>query len=85
LIIVSGNISIVNHFSGQIYLGGLSSGQKIGLGLEWCPGKFIYYGEYKNNKRNGVGIYKGADGEIMAGLWKNSNFEGHLLDVSRQI
>ena len=50
----------------------------MGLGLEWYPNKYIYYGEFRNNKRNGVGIYKSVGGEMAAGLWKNNNFEGNL-------
>jgi len=86
VIIITGNVAIISNFNGKIYLGGWSCGTKIGLAFEWQPNKFIYYGEFRNGKRNGVGIYKNARGEIFAGIWKNNIFEVQLSrsNVSRQ-
>jgi hypothetical protein len=81
VIVVCGNVAIVSNFNGKVYLGGWNCNTRIGLGLEWHPDKYIYYGEFKNNKRHGVGIYKGVGGEVAAGLWKNNNFEGHLGSI----
>ena len=45
----------------KIYLGGwkndyLDEGSKHGMGLEWVPQKYIFYGEFANNKKNGIGV-----------------------------
>ena len=44
VIVICGGIAIVSSFNGKVYLGGWSCGLKVGLGLEWFPGKYIYYG-----------------------------------------
>lgn len=79
VIIITKNIAVICHFSGRVYIGGWSCNQKTGLGLEWYPGKYIYYGENRYNKREGVGIYKNTKGELAAGRWLNNLFCGHLL------
>ena len=35
------------------------------------PSGDIYTGEWKDAKRNGLGIHKFADGTVLAGTWKN--------------
>ncbi len=55
------------HYSGKIYLGGwehqvLDQGCKQGVGLEWLPHLYVYYGQFNRNKREGVGILKNSDG-----------------------
>lgn len=49
VIITNKQIGIVSHFSGKIYIGGWKNefseqGSKSGLGLEWYPRKYVYYG-----------------------------------------
>ena len=61
--ILTGSIGIIWHYNGKVYLGGwkhqiLDEGAKHGLGLEWAPKKYVYYGEFNKNKREGVGIMK---------------------------
>lgn len=63
VIMVAKSVSIIYHYSSKIYLGSwqtiyLDEGVRHGLGLEWVPNKYVYYGEYVNNKREGLGIYK---------------------------
>ena len=82
MIVITGSIAIVNNFNGKVYIGGWSCSTKIGLGLEWQPNKYIYYGEFKNSKRNGVGVYKNIRGEVAAGMWKDNVFEGHLRKLT---
>ena len=79
VIIISGNIGIISQIGGRIYIGGWIAKQKIGLGLEWYPGKYIYYGQFKNNKREGVGIFKGVKGGTAAGRWVDNTFYGPLI------
>lgn len=60
---VSRNICILWHYGGKVYLGGwqvqyLDEGVKHGLGLEWVPNKYVYYGEYCESKKEGLGIMK---------------------------
>jgi hypothetical protein len=55
-------IAILSYFSGHVYFGGWVSGAKHGLGFEWLPGKFVYYGEYSRNKREGYGVFKNREG-----------------------
>ncbi len=51
----------MSYFSGHIYLGGWTD-CKNGLGLEWFPKRFVYYGQYRDNKREGYGILKDQNG-----------------------
>jgi hypothetical protein len=44
------------------------------LGLEWSPKKYVYYGEFSKNKREGAGIMKTNDNQILAGLWRDNQF-----------
>ena len=83
VIVVCGYIAIISNFNGKIYLGGWSNNTKTGLGLEWFPNNYIYYGEFKNNKRNGVGLFKSVGGDLLAGMWTNNNFQGHLSSNHR--
>lgn len=46
---VAKNICLLWHYDGKVYLGGwhiqyLDEGVKHGLGLEWVPNKYVYYG-----------------------------------------
>ena len=73
--VVAGSLAVIWHFSGKVYFGGwqyhiLDEGSKSGLGLEWCPNKYVYYGEFVRNKREGVGILKDSSNRIMAGVWR---------------
>ena len=73
--VVTGSLAVIWHFSGKVYFGGwqyhiLDEGSKSGLGLEWCPNKYVYYGEFVRNKREGVGILKDSSNRIMAGVWR---------------
>ena len=57
------NICVLWHYDGKVYIGGwvvkyLDEGCKMGLGLEWVPNCYVYYGEYVDNKRNGLGVMK---------------------------
>lgn len=74
--IVARNICLIWHFDGKRYLGGwqseyLDEGFKHGLGLEWEPKKYVYYGEFVKNKKHGLGIYKDRNEISYVGYWKN--------------
>jgi hypothetical protein len=38
------------------------------------PKKYVYYGEFVKNKREGVGIMKTCDNQLLAGLWRDNQF-----------
>jgi Caspase domain len=45
----------------------------------------IYVGEFLNNIRSGQGIQYNAKGEVLySGIWKNNNFETHMLLDAQQ-
>lgn len=73
--LIARNVCMIWHFDGRRYLGGwqsdyLDEGFKHGLGLEWEPRKYVYYGEYVKNKRHGLGLYKDKDGLNCIGYWQ---------------
>ena len=49
------------------YIGGwktryFDEGVKEGVGLEWKPGRSIYYGQFFENKRHGFRVMKQSEG-----------------------
>lgn len=66
-------LALLSYFSGQAYFGGWQEGGrdsgKSGLGLEWAPGRFVYYGEFSRNKREGYGVLKEWSGAVVLGRW----------------
>ena len=80
VVVVRGEIGLVWHFSGRVYLGGWNQaegeGGKQGLGLEWSPNKYYYYGQFSRNKREGVGLMKGSGNEVLAGQWRRGKLLG---------
>lgn len=80
--IISRNICLIWHFDGKRYLGGwqtdfLDEGAKHGLGLEWHPKHYVYYGEFARNKREGLGAYKDRNNAVYLGNWsKGRQYEG---------
>lgn len=79
-------LCILWYFNGKIYFGGWKNkdsiggdGNKDGIGIEWVPSSncicnlgFVYYGEFKDNKKEGYGIMKKASKEVYLGCWKNN-------------
>jgi hypothetical protein len=52
----------------------LGEGEKSGWGYDYSPGKFVYSGHFKYNKRDGYGIMKFLTSDndaIYEGNWKN--------------
>jgi hypothetical protein len=47
------------------------------LGIETWKDSTVYVGEFKNNKKNGIGMYRWPDGTIYSGEWKNDTMEGY--------
>jgi hypothetical protein len=39
--------------------------------MQWTPGLYVYYGQYRNNLRHGYGIMKRNDGVVYAGIWQS--------------
>ena len=51
--------------------------------MKWAD-KDEYYGQWKNNARNGEGVSKeGASGEIKRSIWEN-NKEVKVLEIIKQ-
>ena len=46
------------------------------IGIETYKDGTLYIGEFQNNKKEGVGMYRWPDGTIYYGEWKNDNMEG---------
>lgn len=70
------------HFNGKRYLGGwqydyLDQGSRHGLGLEWEPNQYIYYGEFNNNKKHGLGAIKKGPESIAVGYWNEGKYIGN--------
>lgn len=43
------------------------------------PGKYVYYGQFSNNKRNGYGLMRDNDGNARLGIWKNGKYQNKNL------
>ena len=82
-------LCILWNFNGKVYFGGwdrnnmLTEGNKHGVGLEWVPKststfytEYIYYGQFRDNKKCGYGIMKNASKEVYVGGWKNNQKQG---------
>jgi len=72
--LIARNVCMIWHFDGRRYLGGwqteyLDEGAKHGLGLEWEPKRYVYYGEYVRNKKHGLGVYKDRNSLNYIGYW----------------
>lgn len=47
---------------------------KHGLGFQWCFSKqdeYMYYGEFRDNKKEGYGVMKESD-QVFVGCWKDN-------------
>ena len=68
---------VKNYANGDIYKGGYEDNYKDGTGeylyASCSDNKTMYRGEFKNDKRNGIGKFINSDG-IYEGEWKNDNF-----------
>ena len=78
-VVVNGNLSVIWHDGkkGKKYFGSwkstyLDEGMKDGIGLEWLPSHYVYYGQFKENKKYGFGGKRKCDGNVTAKFWKNS-------------
>ena len=61
---------------GRSYIGCIKDGKMHGVGkLTWSTGA-VYEGEWLNNKINGSGTYKKADGSVYVGSWKDGMKNG---------
>ena len=52
------------------------------MGLEWVPNRYVYYGEFSNNKREGLGIMKTND-ESFIGIWSKGKRTSEGLTISK--
>ena len=52
--------------------------------MQKWPNKDEYHGQWKNNRRNGEGVFKeGASGKIDRAIWENSK-KVKVLEVIKQ-
>jgi hypothetical protein len=78
VLVLVDDLALLSYFTGQAYFGGWQEGRgkggrqegKNGLGLEWTPGRFVYYGEFSGNKREGYGVLKEWEGATVLGEWR---------------
>ena len=57
-----------------------------GLGLEWVPNKYVYYGEYSNNKKNGFGVMKTMEETFMGFFVNNAKTDkGYLIEANGRV
>lgn len=62
---------------GSVYNGFLYNGSKTLFGMRAYKTGFVYYGEWKNDARNGWGVYENkASGYRYAGQWKEDRKSG---------
>ena len=66
-------LALLSYFSGHVYFGGWQEG-KSGMGLEVVPGKMVYYGEFRGNRREGYGVLKDWHGSSLLGEWQEGRF-----------
>ena len=79
------NIGMVWSFEGRRYLGGwqseyLDEGFKHGVGLEWEPRKYVYYGKFARNRREGLGVLKDSSEDVSVGYWR----KGRMVAVESE-
>ena len=48
-----------------------------GVGLEWSPQDYVYYGQYHNNSREGLGVVKKNNMEVYVGNWSRGVPHGY--------
>jgi len=56
----------------------MKSNKKHGLGVELKRGNSIYEGEFKNDKRDGLGKVNYIDGSYYYGYWKEGTRYGYV-------
>lgn len=69
VLVMVDEIGLLSYFSGHVYFGGWQEDGKSGMGLEVVPGKFLYYGEFRSNRREGYGVMKDWRGTSLLGVW----------------
>jgi len=79
--LIAGHVIVMWYYNGKRYLGGwqyeyLDEGSRHGLGLEWEPNLYIYYGEFRNNKKHGLGAMKEGPEKTTVGYWANGKYIG---------
>ena len=76
--------SVIWYYEGRFYFGGWilsksGEGEKNGWGYEFIPGKHVFSGEFKENRRHGFGVIKFLNKEIdiiYEGFWIRGLKEG---------
>lgn len=77
--------TVIWYYEGRFFYGGWAvtktgEGEKTGWGYELIPGKYLYSGEFKENKRHGYGVIKFLNKErdiIYEGEWAKGLKEGN--------
>ena len=67
-----GKFSLINE---ERYYEGIWDNTLL-IGVETYKDGTLYIGEFQNNKKEGVGMYRWPDGTIYYGEWKNDNMQG---------
>ena len=70
MLVLADGLALLSYFSGHVYFGGWQEGGKCGVGLEWAPGRFVYYGEFGSNKREEYGVLKEWQAAVVLGEWR---------------
>lgn len=63
-------------------MGQIQNDFREGMGMEWVPGVYVYYGQYKNNFRHGYGVMKYNNMKTYVGTWAYDHYHGYGKVVS---
>ena len=50
--------------------------------MEWVPGVYVYYGQYKNNFKHGYGVIKYNNMRTYVGTWAYDHYHGYGKIIS---
>jgi len=68
---------IYDNVTNECYSGGVSDGQKNGVGILYDPVlDQVYEGNFDRNKRSGEGIIYKRNGQVLKGDFRNNTMEG---------
>lgn len=71
----NGPITILWYDTGRFYIGGYrmlkQEGQKHGKGIQYMPKRYLYDGQFRNNRKSGFGSLRYSNGDSYEGQFYN--------------